>query len=384
MTTRRRHIVLPGLCLILGSLLAACSGISVQGTIAGQRIESRVDSEIARYYVANYLAGKHNDSALDARIDQAYKQTHGSISGRADLKKLSDEFSSDFAALFFADEISRVPLNRQFRAIFEANYAYTRDTFSHKSFRLPLNAGEYDLLIVPTFLYTRANFTGADMAAPREALSQAGFHCYFVNTVDDGPIESNAEIIMAAIRAHSSIGRRLIIISASKSGPEVALALTRLGEAESGGVAAWINAVGALQGTPLIDDDALPEIEFFVGKVDKAGVESMSAKRSRKRFEMFRVPKHVLVINYFGIPLTSTVSFRARWGFYPMKKYGPNDGMVLLADMIYPGGITLAELGSDHFMMDRHLDIVSVALTTSIIRWLDNDVPPHHIATDLK
>jgi hypothetical protein len=56
---------------------------------------------------------------------------------------------------------------------------------------------------------------------------------------------------MAAIRARAQSGRRLIIISAIKSSAEVALALTKLGPSETGHVAAWINAVGALQGTPL-------------------------------------------------------------------------------------------------------------------------------------
>ena len=130
--------------------------------------------------------------------------------------------------------------------------------------------------------------------------------------------------VMAAIRARAQSGRRLIIISASKSSAEVALALTKLGPSETGNVAAWINAVGALQGTPLIDDDVLPELEFIVGKIDAAGVESMSAARSRQRFESFRVPENVLVVNFFGIPLSGGVSFRAARGFYPMKKYGPN------------------------------------------------------------
>ena len=47
--------------------------------------------------------------------------------------------------------------------------------------------------------------------------------------------------------------------------------------------------------------------------------------------------------------------------------------MVLLADMVFPGGITVTEIGSDHFMGDRDLDIVAVALTTTVIRWLDGD-----------
>jgi hypothetical protein len=51
---------------------------------------------------------------------------------------------------------------------------------------------------------------------------------------------------------------------------------------------------------------------------------------------------------------------------------GSNDGMVLLSDMILPGGITLTKIRSDHFLMDQHLDVTSVALTTAVIRWLEN------------
>ncbi len=166
--------------------------------------------------------------------------------------------------------------------------------------------------------------------------------------------------------------RRLIVISASKSGPEVALALTKLGPAETHHLAAWINTVGALKGTPLVDDKVLPELEFIVGKVDPAGAASMATAPSRQRFESFHVPEHVFVVNFLGIPLSGSVSFRAGRGFFPMRKYGPNDGMVLLADTIFPGGVTLAELGSDHFLMDRHLDITTVALVITVIRWLEN------------
>jgi hypothetical protein len=351
--------------------LPACAGLPVHGTVGGQVLDARVDSEVARYYLANYLAGNHNNPVLDARIDQVYQTIDGHIPGRSELKDVSDEFSNDFAALLLADEISRVPLNRRFRSDFDAAYDYTRKTLRQGQFKLPVPAAQYDVLIVPTYLYNRTNLVGADLAAPRKALQKAGFSCYFVETSDDGPIESNAEIVMAAIRARAQSGRRLIVVTASKSGPEVALALTKLGPAETSHVAAWVNTVGALQGTPLIDDNVLPELEFIVGKVNPAGIESMSAARSRKRFESFRIPQHVLVVNFFGIPVSGTVSFRARRGFFPMRKYGPNDGMVLLADMIFPGGITLAEVGSDHFLFDQHLDVTAVALAITVIQWLE-------------
>lgn len=366
----RLSVGAPLLAILLA--LSACAGLPVSGIVGGQSIETRVDSEVARYYLANYLAGNHSNSVLDARIDQIDQSIDGRVPGRTELQELSEEFSNDFAALVLADRIARVPLNRRFRSLFDEAYSYANKAVPEGRAQLPSAAARYEALLVPTYLYNRPFVYGADLAAPREALQKVGLPCHFVETRDDGPIESNAAIVSAAIRARAQSGRRLIIISASKSAAEVALALTKLGPSETRHVAAWINAVGALQGTPLIDDKVLPELEFIVGKVDAAGVESMSAARSRQRFESFHVPEDVFVVNFFGIPLSGSVSFRGRRGFFPMQKYGPNDGMVLLADMIFPGGITLVKLGSDHFLMDQDLDITTVALVTTVIRWLEN------------
>ena len=323
-------------------LLSSCAGLPVRGMVGGQTIETRVDSEVARYYLGSYLAGKHSDTALDERIDRVYQSANGQLPDRGELKRLSDDFSVDFAALYFADQIARVPVNRRFRSAFDRAYEYTRKAFPEGQVKLP---ADYEVLVVPTYLYTRIFAAGADMAVPRAALQKAGLTCYFVETDDDGPVEANADIVAAAIRARAQSGRRLIILTASKSGPEVALALTKLGPAETRHVAAWINAVGALQGTPLADDRLFPELEYIVGKLDAAGMESMTTARSRQRFDSFRIPEHVLVVNYFGIPVSGSISFWMRRSYSPLRKYGPNDGNVLLPDMIFPGGVTLFELG---------------------------------------
>jgi len=358
--------------------LSACAGLAVRGTVGGQTIESRVDSEVARYYVANYLAGKHSNATLDERIDNVYQSVNGNLPDRGELKRLSDEFSTDFAALYLADQIAREPVNRRFRSAFDQAYDYTRKALPEGRVGLPAAAIDYEVLFVPTYLYKRFTFTGADFAAPRAALQQVGLTSHFVETDEDGAVEANADLVIAAIRAHAQSGRRLIVVSASKSGPEVALALTRLGPAESRHVAAWINTVGALQGTPMADERLAPELNFLVGKVDVAGRESVTTERSRQRFNLFRIPEHVLVVNYFGIPVSGSISFLARRGFFPMRKHGPNDGVLLLSDMIFPGGVTLAELGSDHFLLNDHLDVTTVALAITVIRWLEN--PDHQMS----
>jgi hypothetical protein len=360
-------------------LMSACAGLPVRGSVGGQTIDTRVDSEVASYYLANYLAGKHSNPALDERIDRVYQGADGNLPDRDELKRLSDEFSVDFAALYFADRIDHDPVNRRFRSDFDQIRGYVREAFREGHVKLPAAASGYEVLFVPTYLYKRLTFTGADMAAPRAALQRVGFICHFVETDDDGPVETNADLVIAAIRARAQSGRRLIIVSASKSGPEVALALTKLGPAETRHVAAWINTVGALQGSPVADENLAPELEFIVGKVDPAGRESITTARSRQRFDSFRIPEHVLVINYFGIPVIGSISLLARRGFFPLRKYGPNDGLVLLSDMIIPRGVTLAELGSDHFLINEHLDVKSVALAITVVQWLEN--PDHATAT---
>jgi hypothetical protein len=149
------------------------------------------------------------------------------------------------------------------------------------------------------------------------------------------------------------------------------LALTGLGHGETGRVAAWVNIAGTLQGSPLADESLL-HWEEVVGKVDVAGVESLATARSRERFHSFRIAPHVLVINYIGIPLTGSISLLARGGFLQLRAYGPNDGLSLLPDLIVPGGITFADIGRDHFLLDDRLDVSTIALALTVIRYLED------------
>jgi hypothetical protein len=357
------------LCALL--LLTACAGLPVRGKVAGQSIETRVDSEAARYYLADYLAGRRNNPALDERIDRLYRSPHNGLPDRSELKELSDDFSVDFAALYLADRIARVPVNRRFRAVFDQAIAYSRKAFPENRVQLLADAAAYEVVFVPGYLYKRHPVTGADFAAPRAALERVGLAHHFVETDEEGAVEANADLVANALRERAQRGRRLIVVSASKAGAEVALALTRLGVADTGHVAAWINIVGTLQGSPLADENLWQQLEDLIGRVNIAGVESLTTERSRERFRSFRVPEHVLVANYIGIPVSGSVSSLGRAGFVQLRNYGPNDGLSLLSDLILPGGLTLAELGRDHFLLDEQIDVTTVALALTVIGWLE-------------
>ena len=62
-----RRLVLPAVAFGL----CACAPLAryeTSGTLAGQRVETRVDSREAAYYLESYLPGQRNDEDLAARI----------------------------------------------------------------------------------------------------------------------------------------------------------------------------------------------------------------------------------------------------------------------------------------------------------------------------
>ena len=361
------------LALAALGLLGACAGIPARGRIGGQAVQARVDSEIARYFIASYHSREQRVAALDARIDALYRSDSDSLPDRSELKRLDDEFSSDFAALYFADRIGRIPRNRDFRAVYERARSLAQTDPAQAGALLRCAAAGYDILFVPGYLYKRHRTTGADLAAPRAALGKAGLAPGFVETVEDAAIEANADIVAGAIRARGQ-SRRIILVSVSKAGPEVALALTRLGPEGAVAVAAWINIAGTLQGSPLADGP-LVEWEGLIGQVDLAGVESLGTARSRQRFAKFQVPGHVFVLNYFGIPLAGGMSWLGRSGYAELRAHGPNDGVSLLADLVYPHAASLVEVGQDHFLLDEQSEAAAIGLALAVIEHIESSRP---------
>ncbi len=142
----------------------------------------------------------------------------------------------------------------------------------------------------------------------------------------------------------------------SKSGPEVALALGKLSQSETGHIAAWINIAGVLGGSPLADaalsaPRCWAALALFGWKrLGVDGMKSMSTLRRRGELGDIRIPEHVLVVSYVPLPLSGQVSPRAREGYADLRSLGPNDGLALTFDEIFPGGATLVEVGLDHYL----------------------------------
>jgi len=361
---------------------ATISEYPVNSELIGEKVHTTVDSEIARYYLENYLQGIKNDSASDQKIDLLYRNQSESQPTRKELKKLSVTFSVDFAALFLADHLWSNKENSNLQKTFRRFVEEEEDnTYSYQS-----RYSSYMMLFVPGWDYVEnGHITGADFATPRVLVADLGIENHLVEIPPNGSVEDNADYLSKELIVRGQSGKKIIIVGASSAGPAIHLSLgEQLGKEQLQSVAAWINIGGILQGSPLVDyfqqwpQRWLFNIVLWYEGWDKDKLISMSAKASRKRFSRLSLSNNVLVINYLGLSLSGQLSEYSKTKYPLLAPEGPNDGLTLLVDVILPGSMTIIAIGSDHFFAeDPLIDVKTVALTKTVISYLEKTVNGH-------
>jgi hypothetical protein len=275
----------------------------------------------------------------------------------------------DDAAALFVEAIEQLPRNRAFRARFDAALA--------GPLAPPANQASYLPVFVPGWLYRTNPESGADFARPRRVLSARGYAVRFAEIDENGTVEANGDALAVQLGQLAGDGRRLVLVSTSKAGPETQLALDRLArDGKAGHVAAWVNIGGLLNGTPLADHwDTWPRSWLaafgfaFMGH-DTAAIPTMRTDVRRARFPALRMPDAVLVVTYIGAPRAADVTRGAQGDYAIIAPHGPNDGMTLLADAPLLQGITLVERGLDHYFAAPDIDRRIEALAQAVLEML--------------
>src|SRR5207245_8378920 len=108
-------------------------------------------------------------------------------------------------------------------------------------------------------------------------------------------------------------GKDVIVVSASKSGAEAALALSRvLAPEETAPVVAWINIVGALGGSPLADTALRPPTSWVARSVfwlrgwDWAGMVSMATEARHAGLRGARMAESMAVVDLVAVQRSGT------------------------------------------------------------------------------
>jgi hypothetical protein len=371
--------------LVAGFLLSCQSGTQkrylINVELMGEPIHTTVDSSRAR----EFLEGNF-DSPEDDRIRKLMTKYDGHELNNTTLKMIAEETSVDFGAAYFIHRIWRDPGHRNLQKRFYE--AVERiEAGAEPIAEIPgLSKKEresYVILFVPGMLYLTKPETKGDLAGPRQLLAAQGFRTELVEIEEVGTVEENGKIIARAILKHQQT--KVILVSTSKGGPDVAYALgTVLSEGESRHVQAWVSVGGVLRGSQLADKTRsgieywpLRLYGFFKGFDVPAVLDSLSVQKSLERFQRQRIPRHIYILHYVSIPFSGSVIDEVRDPYMYLKKFGPNDGIVLLSEQILRNGHVVLAVGFDHWFRDPRIDIKTLALTGIVLENVRNRSAKH-------
>ena len=360
-------------------VLVSCANVQtypVDADIFDEKLETSVDSPIAKYYLEHYLHGQNTDPLLHGRIDALYQSQAGRVPSREQLKLLADEYSVDFAAIFYADHLHAQEQNRTIQQVFN-------DTLSTGGTAADLQHASLDkylFLFVPGWDYVEnGHITGADFAVQRILFTAFGVENHLVTIPPHGSVEENADVLTRTIEQHHGKGKIVVLVGASSAGPSIYLSLAEnRHNLTFDNVKGWLNIGGILQGSPVIDYyQVWPRSWYFNVAVwsqgwDKDKILSLSTGESRKRLEQLAgIDPDILVINYIGLPLSGAVSRYAADYYSKLAAEGPNDGLSFLPDMVVPNSLTIIAPGRDHFLAeDPMINDKTIALLKVVIAYL--------------
>jgi len=346
-----------------------------------------VDSVAARQLLLDVLARRSADARLpaasgssltDVVATQPQVEDADQLPDQAFLKKLADRTSMDFAALVFARALSAEPRSRAVQAAFD-RFLQEGAERSADALRRP-HAFPYTLMFAPSWLYKSHPENGSDFANQRRILDTLGVRNRLIESGESDSVEDNATVIARTIHEVGCAAGPIVLVSASKSGTEAATALSGLTAEDAACVAAWINIAGALRGTPLADSALRVPVKwlargiFFLSRWNWDALESLETGRSRRRLETLRLPETVTVLNVVAVPVSGSVGYQVYPGYQVLSAHGPNDGVVLLADTVWPRGINVVALGADHLFARWRDDAYILAM----LRALDLAIRAHH------
>ncbi|MFQ5936603.1 MAG: hypothetical protein ACE5LB_09355 [Acidiferrobacterales bacterium] len=199
-----------------------------------------------------------------------------------------------------------------------------------------------------------------------------------IETDELANVEENAKLVARQIVRLSERRRPIVVVSASKGGPEVALALGReLTSRQSQTVAAWISIGGILRGSPYADwvsewpKNWLAGLVFSWKGLEPKVIRNLTTIKRRPMFESLTFPDHILMVQYVGTPLSGHIKKHVHHRYNVIKKIGPNDGLTLLADEIIPGGMVITDIGLDHYYRDPEIDLKTFALANVVLEELE-------------
>lgn len=231
------------------------------------------------------------------------------------------------------------------------------------------------LAIVPGASYREIPSAGTDGRLVREEAGRLGCPIDFIPLDTTGTLQRNARILREWLAAQPD--RPLILASVSKGGPDIKTALAEPGaESAFRNVKAWINLCGLLDGTPMADwllsRSPGPAVIRRFYRLRGKNLDFLDGLRYRAGGPLdqpLRLPPHLRLINVAGFPLRGHLRRASRPCHARLERFGPNDGALILSDVLALPGSIYPVWGADHYLQPKGRDMR--LLIRAILLYLD-------------
>lgn len=219
---------------------------------------------------------------------------------------------------------------------------------------------DFTVALVPGAFHRENPRTGADGRVVREVAAQLGLPVVVAPVSSTGSLAENARLLADWLAG--SDRDRLLLVSVSKGGSDVKMALARPDAARVfGRVGGWLNLCGILDGTPMADwllsPSWLARANRFVYRVRGRSLDFLQDMRRFPGCALdfpLTLPAQLRAIHVVGFPLRHHFhNGLARRCHARLESFGPNDGSILLADAPRWPGQLCPVWGADHYLRPR-------------------------------
>ena len=365
----KQHLIYPILSLL--SMAPATVANQVEGEFLGTRMKVELDHPLAEQYFLSATRGELFAERVDSTLERELTEVGGHPLTEKSMAFLTEKVSVDFATLYLCRRLHSVPANakatKMYLDLLGKNSNYSSITAKAK---------DHLYVFVPGLFYRRHPEAGGDLAAQIDLLNSLNLHTYLIPTNEIGTVEENAQIITKELRKLKD--RNIILISASKGGPDLAYALgSIMNEDECAHIKAWVSIGGVLRGSEIADKHTNGIRRLFTrlmtgfmgGSVEF--VDDLTRKKSIPRYAKQNLPRHIVILHYVGAPLESQVGKDVKDNFQQLSVLGPNDGLTTLLDELTPNGTVITELGLDHYFRHPRIEEKSLALLQTVLELVE-------------
>jgi hypothetical protein len=289
-----------------------------------------------------YISSPIDEVQLARKAQPHADSFAGRIPTADELARLADAHDINLATMAFYLAVRAADSNREFvEAVDRQSVGQTTDK-------------KITLLILPALFYREHPEVGGDGAQILSVASACGIDARLVPTMSRGGIDDDLPVIIRALQEVTD--GEIWVLTMSKGAAEWRCLLAeRADEIPLDRITTWFNAGGLPNGCHLVDVMTSTRLRrartlAFCGviRMDYRSFCEFGTTGPRLR-QPLQMPDHIRVINVVGTPLTSHVEKSMQTRFLMLKKYGPNDGMVLLPEALWLPGYVYPVLGADHF-----------------------------------